>query len=93
MHALHMKQDPIAEPLRANIPLAKSVITQLPRILEREHISAVVPVRTPLQTSSSSSSSSASAERVTPQENTQEQLEEEEQENSHDILERGEESK
>ena len=81
VHALHMKQDPIAEPLRANIPLAKSVITQLPRILEREHISAVVPVRTPLQTSSSSSSSSASPERVTPQEDTQEQLKEEEQEN------------
>jgi len=51
VHALHMKPDPIAEPLRANIPLARSVITELPRILEREHVSAVVPVRTPLQES------------------------------------------
>jgi hypothetical protein len=80
VHALHMKPDPIAEPLRANIPLARSVITELPRILEREHVSAVVPVRTPLQESSSSSSSSASAEKVTPQENSEENLPEEEEE-------------
>ena len=80
VHALHMKPDPIAEPLRANIPLARSVITELPRILEREHVSAVVPVRTPLQESSSSSSSSAPAERVTPQENSEENLPEEEEE-------------
>jgi hypothetical protein len=83
VHALHMKPDPIAEPLRGNIPLARSTITQLPRILDREHISAVVPVQAPIQAAEASSSSSSESREITPQTDSQTQsqeLEEEEQE-------------
>jgi hypothetical protein len=80
VHALHMKPDPIAEPLRGNIPLARSTITQLPRILDREHISAVVPVQAPTQPAEASSSSSSESREITPQTDSQAQSHEQEEE-------------
>ena len=75
-----MKPDPIAEPLRGNIPLARSTITQLPRILDREHISAVVPVQAPIQPAEASSSSNSESREITPQTDSQAQSQEEEEE-------------
>jgi hypothetical protein len=80
VHALHMKPDPIAEPLRGNIPLARSTITQLPRILDREYISAVVPVQAPIQPAEASSSSSSESREITPQTDSQAQSQEQEEE-------------
>ena len=84
VHALHMKPDPIAEPLRGNIPLARSTITQLPSILEREHISAAVPVQEPIQQPVESSSSSSASREITPQTDLQTQSAEEEEEEGED---------